>query len=159
PGLLRPLEIRRYGRDYEMTLLGAPFLNPDLASALERQHGVSLDADAFVALAEHDGAFKPNTVIDRLRGLTSHVQWFNVQPRLVVSTFASVGDRMVADAAQLEHPILDALAGNPGAKWSVGESFVAVEPQHPDDRAPETDTLLLDADGEQEAVIAQIAAG
>jgi hypothetical protein len=159
PVLLRPLAIRRYGRDFEMKLLGAPFLNPELARALEEQHGVTLDADAFVALAEHDGAFKPNTVIDRLRGLTSHVQWFNVQPRLVVSTFASVGDRMVTDAAQLEHPILDALAGNPGAKWSVGESFVAVEPQHPDDRAPETDTLLLDADGEQEAVIAQVAAG
>src|SRR5690606_26280927 len=150
---------RRYGRDFEMKLLGTPFLNPDLARALEEQHGVTLDAEAFVALAEDDGAFKPNTVIDRLRGLTSHVQWFNVQPRLVVSSFTSVGDRMVDDAAQLEHPILDALAGNPGAKWTVGESIVAVDPQHPDDRAPETDNLLLDADGEQEAVIEQIAAG
>lgn len=159
PVLLRPLAIRRYGRDYELKLLGAPFLNPDLARALEDQHGVTLDADAFVALAEHDGSFKPNTVIDRLRGLTSHLQWFNVQPRLVVSSFASVGDRMVADAAQLEHPILDALAGNPGAKWTVGESYAPVDPQHPDDRSPETDTLLLDADSEQEGVVAQIAAG
>lgn len=159
PVLLRPLAIRRYGRDFELKLLGAPFLNPELAHALHEQHGITLDADAFVALAEHDGSFKPNTVIDRLRGLTTHLQWFNVQPRLVVSSFADVSRRMVADAARLEHPILDALAGNPGAKWSVGESYAPVEPQHPDDRAPETDTLLLDADSEQEVVIAQIAAG
>ncbi|TQL47130.1 hypothetical protein FB562_0177 [Homoserinimonas aerilata] len=159
PVLLRPLAIRRYGRDFEVKLLGAPFLNPELARALHEQHGVTLDAEAFVALAEHDGSFKPNTVIDRLRGLTSHLQWFNVQPRLVVSSFADVGRRMVDDAAQLEHPVLDALAGNPGAKWSIGEGYAPVEPQHPDDRAPETDTLLLDADTEQDAVIAQIAAG
>lgn len=159
PVLLRPLAIRRYGRDFEVKLLGAPFLNPELAHALQEQCGIVLDADAFVALAEHDGSFKPNTVIDRLRGLTSHLPWFNVQPRLVVSSFAGVGRRMLVDAAQLQHPILDALAGNPGARWSVGESYAPVEPQHPDDRAPETDTLLLDADSEQESVIAQIAAG
>src|SRR5690606_21578353 len=106
PVLLRPLAIRRYGKDFEVKLLDSPFLNPELARALHEQHGISLDPAAFAALAENDGAFKPNTIIDRLRGLTSHLQWFNVQPRLVVSSFADVGRRMVDDAAQLEHPIL-----------------------------------------------------
>ena len=159
PVLLRPLAIRRYGKDFELRLRGTPYLNPELAHALTEQFGVTLDADAFVALAEEDGSFKPNKVIDRLRGLTSHLEWFNVQPRLVVSSFVDVSRRMQADAAQLEHPLLDALAGNPTAKWAVGESYAPVDPQHPDDRAPETDTLLLDADTEQENVIAQIAAG
>jgi hypothetical protein len=112
-----------------------PILNPELAHALTEQFGVTLDADAFVALAEEDGSFKPNKVIDRLRGLTSHLEWFNVQPRLVVSSFVDVSRRMREDAAKLEHPVLDALAGNPGAKWTVGESYAPVEPQHPDDRA------------------------
>ena len=159
PVLLRPLAIRRYGRDFELKLRGGPYLNPEFLHALSEQYGITLDADAFVALAEEDGSFKPNKVIDRLRGLTSHLEWFNVQPRLVVSSFADVSRRMQVDAAELEHPILDAIAGNPTAKWSVGESYAPVEPQHPDDRAPETDTLLLDADAEQENVIAQIAAG
>jgi len=159
PILLRPLAIRRYGADFEVRLRGAAFLNPQLARALRDQFQIDLDARAFAALAEQDGSFKPNPVIDRLRGLTSHLQWFNVQPRLVVSSFAEVSTDMVADAADLSHPMLDALAGNPSARWSVEESYAPVEPQHPDQREPETDTLLLDADAEQENVIAQVAAG
>jgi hypothetical protein len=77
PVLLRPLAIRRYGSNFELRLKGAPFLNPELSRALEAQFQISLDAEAFVALAEEDGSFKPNPVIDRLRGLTSHLEWFN----------------------------------------------------------------------------------
>ncbi|MCU1512992.1 MAG: family ATPase, partial [Microbacteriaceae bacterium] len=159
PVLLRPLAIRRFGNDFEVRLKGAPYLNPQLAGALLEQFSIDLDAQAFVALAEQDGSFKPNPVIDRLRGLTSHLQWFSVQPRLIVSSFADVAPAMLADASDFDHPILDALAGNASAKWAVGESYAPVQPQHPDLRAPETDTLLLDADSEQEEVIAQIAAG
>jgi len=159
PVLLRPLAIRRHGRDFEVKLKGSAFLNPELARALEAQFGLRLDAAAFVALTDDDGTFKPNPVIDRLRGLTSHLEWFNVSPRLVVSTFVDVATSMAADAAELEHPVLDALAGNPSAKWSVQEAFVPVEAQSADARPPQTDTLLLDADAEQENVIAQIAAG
>ncbi len=159
PVLLRPLAIRRYGRDFEIRLRGSAYLNPELARALKNQFALELDAAAFAALAESDGSFKPNPVIDRLRGLTSHLDWFNVQPRLVVSSFADVATRLSEDAAELEHPILDALAGNANARWRVGESYAPVEPQHQDLRAPETDTLLLDADAEQENVVAQIAAG
>ncbi len=159
PILLRPLAIRRYGNDFELRLRGEPTLNPALAAALDEQFHISLDAASFVALAQHDGAFKPNSVIDRLRGLTQHLEWFNVQPRLVVSSFADIATALVTDAADLEHPILDALAGNPSAKWAVEESFTAAEAQHPDERAPETDTLLLDADAEQDGVVAHIAAG
>jgi hypothetical protein len=159
PVLLRPLAIRRFGNDFELRLKASPYLNPALADALEAQFQITLDRHAFVALAEEDGSFKPNPVIDRLRGLTSHLPWFNVQPRLVVSSFADVAAAMYEDAAVLEHPVLDALAGNPSARWTVEESYAPVEPQHPDERAPETDTLLLDADSEQESVIAQIAAG
>ncbi|MET3767762.1 hypothetical protein ABIB15_000424 [Marisediminicola sp. UYEF4] len=159
PILLRPLAIRRYGRDFEVRLRGVAVLNPELERALKAQFDIELDAAAFAALAESDGSFKPNPVIDRLRGLTSHLEWFNVQPRLVVSSFADVQNRMVRDAAELEHPILDALAGNANARWSVKQGFAPVEPQHQDLRSPETDTLLLDADAEQENVVAQIAAG
>jgi hypothetical protein len=159
PVLLRPLAIRRYGSNFELRLKGAPFLNPELSRVLEEQFQIALDAAAFVALAQEDGSFKPNPVIDRLRGLTSHLEWFSVQPRLVVSSFADVATAMHSDARDLEHPLLDALAGNPSARWSVEESYAPVEPQTPDLRTPETDTLLLDADAEQENVIAQIAAG
>ncbi len=159
PILLRPLAIRRYGNDFELRLRGEPFLNPALAAAMEKQHRIVLDARGFVALAEQDGSFKPNPVIDRLRGLTRHLEWFSVQPRLVVSSFADVATALVTDATELDHPILDALAGNPSAKWAVEESHASATMRDPDHRAPETDTLLLDADSEQEEAIAQITAG
>lgn len=159
PILLRPLAIRRYGRDAELKLRGGPQLNPALAEALEAQFGIVLDAAAFVALSDADGTFKPNAVIDQLRALTGHRADFSVQPRLVVSAFAEVAADLVADSHHLDHPILDALAGNATAKWAIEEGFGAVEPVEPDRRDPSTDVLLLDADAEQENVVAQIAAG
>jgi hypothetical protein len=159
PILLRPLAIRRHGRDFEVKLKGSAYLNPELARALSAQFSIELDHHAFAALADDDGTFKPNQVIDRLRGLTSHLEWFNVQPRLVVSTFADVAPAMRTDAASLDHPILDAVAGNLSAQWSVKESYAPVEAESADARSPQTDVLLLDADSEQENVIAQIAAG
>ena len=159
PVLLRPLAIRRHGRDFEVRLRGRAFLNPQFARALDEQFSLRLDAESFVALTDDDGSFKPNPVIDRLRGLTSHLEWFTVTPRLVVSSFADVAPGLVHDARELDHPVLDALAGNPTARWTVEESFTPVQPMAADLRPPQTDTLLLDADSEQENVIAQVAAG
>lgn len=159
PILLRPLAIRRYGRDVELTLKGEPVLNPALARALDEQFGIALDARSFVALSTSDGTFKPNAVIDQLRALTGHIPGFAVQPRLVVSAFAAVADALVADAVDLEHTVLDALAGNPTAKWALDEGQHPVEIIGADQRDPSTDLLLLDADSEQENVVAQIAAG
>ncbi|GAA1506842.1 hypothetical protein GCM10009761_06090 [Agromyces terreus] len=159
PVLLRPLAIRRYGRDFELKLKGQPFLNPALARELREQFQITLDADAFVALAITNGVFKPQPVIDRLRGLTSHLPWFQVAPRLVVSSFAEAGPSMAADAANLEHPLIDAIAGNPSAKARYADSGRRARPVPQDERPPSTDTLLLDADPEQERVIAEIEAG
>ncbi len=159
PILLRPLAIRRVGRDYELKLRGGTRLNPGFAHAMEEQFGISLDPAAFVALTDADGTFKPNAVIDQLRGLTGHLLDFAVQPRLVVSTFVEVASAMVADAGRLEHPVLDALGGNTGARRALTERTGAAEASDPDHREPSTDTLLLDADAEQERVIAQVADG
>ncbi|CAN5346661.1 hypothetical protein BH10ACT7_BH10ACT7_28290 [soil metagenome] len=159
PVLLRPLAIRRHGRDFEVKLRGQTFLNPAFARALDEQFQLRLDADAFVALTDHDGSFKPNPVIDRLRGLTSHLEFFTVSPRLVVSSFTEVATEMLADADRLDHPVLDALAGNGTAKRTIEDSYAPVEPVPSDERTPQTDSLLLDADVEQESVVAQISAG
>ena len=159
PILLRPLAIRRHGRDFEVKLRGQAFLNPALAAVLDEQFELRLDADAFVKLTDDDGTFKPNPVIDRLRGLTSHLESFTVSPRLVVSSFADVATGLLRDASALEHPVLDAVAGNTAAKWTVEEAYAPVQSVPSDERAPQTDSLLLDADSEQENVIAQITAG
>ncbi|WP_284299748.1 hypothetical protein [Homoserinibacter gongjuensis] len=134
-------------------------LNPALARALEKQYGISLDAATFVALSDDDGTFKPNAVIDQLRRLTGHLGEIVVQPRLVVSSFEEVAPALVADAKSLDHPVLDAAAGDATAKWTLEEGYQAVEAADADRRDPSTDVLLLDADAEQEHIVAQIAAG
>ncbi|MCU1405405.1 MAG: family ATPase [Glaciihabitans sp.] len=159
PLLLRPLAIRRHGRDFEVKLRGNAFLNPALQRALHEQFDLDLDAAAFAALADEDGTFKPNQVIDRLRGLTDHLERFSVQPRLVVSSFIDVARALADDSVDLRHTVLDALGGNSAARWSLDEAYTPVEQLSSDERPPQTDTLLLDADAEQENVVAQIAAG
>src|SRR5690606_2434258 len=142
PLLLRPPPIRRHGRGYELRLRGAAVLNPALARALEKQYGISLDAATFVALSDDDGTFKPNAVIDQLRRLTGHLGEIVVQPRLVVSSFEEVAPALVADAKNLDHPVLDAAAGDATAKWTLEEGYQAVEAADADRRDPSTDVLL-----------------
>jgi hypothetical protein len=159
PVLLRPVAIRRYGRDVELKLRGTTFLNPLLKRALHEQFLINLDAEDFAALAEETGVFKPQPVIDRLRGLTEHLQWFTVQPRLVVSTFADVARSMSDDLGDFDHDVLSALAGNPSARERVESAFAPTRIVPQDDRPPSIDNLLLDADVEQETAVAQIANG
>lgn len=159
PVLLRPLAIRRAGRDVELKLRGSARLNPGFARAMLEQFGITLDPRAFVALTDNEGTFKPNAVIDRLRGLTGHLPDFAVAPRLVVSTFAEVAGAMLEDAGRPVHPILDALTGDDDARAAAAAVTPVADRADPDRRDPSTDTLLLDADAEQEAVIARVAAG
>ncbi len=159
PVLLRPVRMRRLGDDFELKLSGAIELNPAFAAVLSHQFGIVLDPETFVALAGSDGGFTPNGVIDGLRQLTAHLGGFTITPRLVLTSFAEVAGSMVADAARLAHPVLDAIAGNPAAVATVREQWKETEAVPVDRRSPQTDDLLLDADEEQERAIAQVRAG
>ncbi|UCR88851.1 AAA family ATPase [Mycetocola spongiae] len=159
PVLLRPVAIRRYGKDFELKLKGRSVMNPELVRAMRDHFGIALNAERFEALSVTNGVFQPQPVIDELRGITRQLDWFSVQPRLLVSSFADVGAALARDVAAREHPILEALTGDAGARKIVESLFLPVDAVRQDERPPTTDTLLLDADAEQENVIAQITAG
>lgn len=159
PVLLAPLAMHRLGEDFEVQLRGRIILNPEFADRMARDFGVRLDPELFPALAYSESGFTPNAVLDRIRGLTAHLDGFRTSPRLVVTCFAEVARAMAADATQLAHPVLDALAGKETAIESLRAAYQDVEPIDADHRSPQTDALLLDADAEQEGIIARIAAG
>lgn len=159
PVLMRPLAIRRHHRDFELKLQGAFGVNPELLRVFATHFGISLDGAGLAALAHEGGVFKPQPVIDHVRALTADLPSFSVHPRLVVSTFADVGRGMERDAADLDHPILNALVGHADARATLALRRPAPSRIAVDDRAPASDTLLLDADAEQEAVLARIADG
>ncbi len=159
PVLLRPLGIRRHHSDFELKLHGTFTVNPELVRALRTHFGIEVDGRALAALAYDGGVFKPQPVIDHLRALAAGIDSFTVHPRLVVSTFADVGAAMARDCVDLDHPVLNALAGHHDDRETL--TLRRDEPTftNPDDRPPASDTLLLDADAEQERVLARIAAG
>ncbi|MFE7651043.1 hypothetical protein, partial [Streptomyces phaeoluteigriseus] len=159
PVLLRPLAIRRHHTDFELKLQGAFEVNPELVRIAREHFGLTIDADALAALAYDGGIFKPQPVIDSLRALTRSIDTFSVEPRLVVSTFADVGSAMSRDGATLDHTVLNALGGHVGDREQLAAPRAVPHHTGPDDRAPASDNLLLDADAEQEAVLARIAAG
>ncbi len=159
PVLLRPLAIRRHHSDFEVKLHGVFQVNPELLRAMRTHFGIELDGDALAALAYDGGVFKPQPVIDHLRALLAQIPTFTVKPRLVVSTFVDVAAPMVRDCTTLDHPVLNALAGHPGDREAVSLRRPIPVLPGADDRAPASDTLLLDADAEQEAVLSRIAAG
>lgn len=160
PLLMRPVKLRRRGADVEITLKRHRVrLNPGLARAFAEHLGVSLDAQAFVALTDDNGAFKPNPALDRLRDLTAHRGDVNVQARLVISSFGEVAHDMLEDATHLEHTLLGALGGNPNAIASAKAHRVPVEIVSPDLKAPDTDRFILDADKEADVALANIMGG
>ncbi|MGL4256485.1 MAG: AAA family ATPase [Microbacterium sp.] len=159
PILLRPLAIRRHHSDFELKLHGSFIVNPELVRAMLAHFSIELDGAGLAALAYEGGVFKPQPVIDHLRALTGWIDSYVVKPRLLVSSFADVGSGMSRDAADLDHPVLNALAGHPADRETLQLRRDAVEPVSPDERAPAADTLLLDADSEQERVLARITAG
>ena len=160
PVLLRPLGLRRHHADFELKLRGGFTINPELLTAAREHLGIVIDGDALAELAYQDGLFQPQPVIDRLRALTTHIEHFSVKARLVVSVFADVGGPMSRDLARAEHhPLLGALDGDEDDVRQVQQTRPVAMPTDPDDRSPASDTLLLDADAEQEAVLARITAG
>ncbi|MFJ4254991.1 AAA family ATPase [Microbacterium sp. NPDC090003] len=159
PVLLRPLAIRRHHSDYELKLQGAFEVNPELVRIAREHFGISIDASTLASLAYDGGIFKPQPVIDSLRAITRTIDTFSVEPRLVVSTFADVAGSMSRDTRTLDHQVLNALAGHVGDREQVRAPRATPHFTGPDDRAPASDTLLLDADAEQEAVLSRIAAG
>lgn len=159
PMLIRPIAMHRRGDDIELTLKGSLRLNPALARELAYQFGVALDEKTFVALTNDNGSFRPNGALDRLRGLIAHIDGATVSPTLAVANLSDVASEMVSATRFLDHPLLDALGGNENATKMVTESHAAVDPGDSDTRSLETDALMLDADTEQERIIAHIVAG
>jgi len=160
PLLLRPVGARRRGGDVEFTLHKSGIrLNPALVREFAKQWQVHLDDEAFVKLTDDNGAFRPNNALDRLRDLTAHRDDVSVTARLLISAFADVAAPLLADSENMSHPIIDAIGGNPAAHETVRRSRVPVEVPDSDKRHPDADRLIVDADTEQDLIVAHILAG
>lgn len=164
PVLIRPITLRRSGRDYEYTLKGRRHVNPSLVRALAAQFGVRLRPVDVLRLAREDDSFLPQAVFEHVRREGAYIPGFTVTARAVVSSFGDAADSMLSDAHLEsllgESVVARALAGDREAvrELSARDRQLGERPS-PDRRDPASEHLLLDADTEQERILDLIAAG
>ena len=158
PVFLRAATLRRLGRDYEVRLRGRLQPNVTLLQSLHND-GVTVRASALLAEAGDGDTLVPEGAFELLRSAAAGLPGFIVDARAALSTFGDVAGAMLADAADLAHPVLDALTGHAGARSALTTTIELETPTNPDRRDPSTDRLLLDADTEQERVVDAILGG
>lgn len=159
PVLVRPLRMRRRHNDVELTLGGAFEANPEFITRLADDFGVRLNPTELAARAYDRGVFSPHAVTDFVRQQTASIEGFTVAPRLIVSTFTSVGSPLASLIDQTPTRVLAALEGDEAAVAALREPQREVTLSGTDERSPAADTFVLDADTEQEDVLARVQAG
>jgi hypothetical protein len=159
PMLVRPVAMHRKGDDIELQLRGGLTLNPALARELRNQFGIALDERTFVALTNDNGSFRPNGALDRLHGLIAHIDGAEVTPTLSVANLSDFAADMLAASNYFVHPVLDALGGNENAVKLFNQPATTRNDFEAGRTGFTSDTLLLDADPEQEKIVAEIVTG
>lgn len=155
--------------DYELQLLGQARLNPALVRELHTQYGIDIDPVATARMAYSTARFDPQPVLDYVRTATAAIPGVKVSNVLNVGAFADLGkaqfaglekSELVADLARtIKDPSSDSLATAPINQSSApnpwrSTSFVAL-----DERSPQDEFMVLDADANQQLVLDVINAG
>lgn len=169
PVMLIPISLRTRAdtNDYEIQFDAPARLNRALMRHVEAAHGVHLDPAEFhragyvTARFDVAGTAELLTKIaaaaaaeDPASGLGSLQVW----RQLYVSTFADLADLGNPQALNTEHPILKQLAE--GGRLDQRQALAAVEASDPlDERAPENERLVTDADADQQKAADAILSG
>lgn len=188
PVLLRAVTLRPTdGRleDFMLDLAPAVELNPVLVHYLRSERGIEFEPDAVAALAHVSRRFDPSPVFRELLQLGRGMPGFRIEDRRILSTFPYAKLSMVADLARhgdalADHPVVAALAGDPGAAAQLrdrpgrrlspattrppgaptpGALAPAAMSARSDDLDPADELLVLDADAGQQDVVEMLRAG
>ena len=138
PVLLRAATLQRLGRDYELRLRGRTHPNVALLRALY-DDGVTLRASELNDAVGDSGSLLPEAVFELVRERGASLPDFYVDARAFLSTFGDVAEQLVADATELDHPMLQALAGDEQAQIRLGGDLRVETSIDPDLRDPAAD--------------------
>ncbi|MDY6055815.1 hypothetical protein [Micrococcus sp.] len=148
------------GRDeVELQITEPARLNPALQRNLRRHHGIRLDAEAYRDAAYAMARMEPAPALARLREEAAAIEDLQVTDRLLVSTFADLGDTASLPESLEELPVVQAL-------YDAGTGMVPRPPAlgstdlpPVDEREPAQERLVLDADTSQQGVLDHALAG
>lgn len=161
PVLLAAVEltVRPEQDDFELKLTEQARINPALVRHLRTVHRIDIDADATARMAYSTARLDPHPVLERVRALVAPIAGAQVESRLTVSTFADLEESLEDPAITAAHPILGAMASASGSVHPVPEPLDESRFAPLDERDPEDEFLVLDADADQQLVIDAVRAG
>ena len=154
------LTVRPGQDDYELQLMEQAQVNPALVKHLAAHANIHLDAAALGRLAYSTARFDPAPVLDRVRALLSPIFEATVDHELVVSTFAFLAENLSDPTLLAGTGLLDKLrrhSGDDVLPVELEPDFARFEAL--DDRHPNDEILVRDADPQQQYVLDMIRAG
>ena len=171
PVLLCPARLAPRGasqREFELSLTGEPEVNPTLLQLLATDFDCAITAERLMEQAGLDGAIDTreelNATYNWLARQAAAVPGFAVVDRLLVGTFSYAKLPMVqdldgAEEAMLDHDLIAALAGDPGAQEALRSGVGEHQVPGPDSIPPADEFLVLDADASQNYAINAVLGG
>ncbi|WP_246858548.1 DUF4011 domain-containing protein [Citricoccus sp. SGAir0253] len=153
------LTLRSEQDDYELQISERARLNPALARYFRDAFRITLDPEDYLRAAYATAKLEPLPAMDLLRSQGREVRGLVVEHRLLVSTFADLADTASVDVVDSTHPVVSALydAGS-GMVPRRGELQDTGLPPL-DERDPQDETLILDADPSQQRALDHIGVG
>lgn len=145
PILLWPVSVHRKTDDYELSLAGAPRVNPALVEKLDECYGIKLNANELLARQNESSDLVPVTVLNYLANLTASTANLEFKRILVISNFTTVVSELLADFESRPTDLINALT----AETSEGLADIDI---------PELN-LVVDADSTQMRIVARALAG
>jgi hypothetical protein len=127
PIFLRTASLRRLGRDYEIRLRGKLQPNVSLLRALF-DDGAKLRASELMAKVGDASTLFPEAAFEYVREVGARLPKFEVDSMAALSTFADFAAAMTDDAADLRHPVIDALAGDRDARQRLSRRIHTERP-------------------------------
>ncbi|GAB3282486.1 hypothetical protein GCM10027449_24510 [Sinomonas notoginsengisoli] len=153
------LTVRPEQDDFELKLTEQARINPALVRHLRSVHRIDVDASAVERLAYSTARLDPSPVLERMRMLVAPIAGAQVDSRLLVSTFADLEESLEDPSITSAHPVLAALASTSGSVHRVPEPLDETRFAALDERDPEDEFLVLDADNDQQLVLDAVRAG
>jgi len=169
PVLLVPLTAAQAGRGAPWVLrrAGDVKINDVLLHALREDHGIALKGDELLpeVLGDDEGEdFDLEPVFNSIEHAAREVDAFSIKRRWVLGNFAFQKMAIVNDLRQLaealaRHPIIAGIAGDSDATAEARGDRSLEDPERIDERPPEQEFLILDADSSQQQAIGAALAG
>ena len=161
PILMAPLSITPHpsSDDYELRLAGAARLNPAMVRQIKQEYDIDLGTMDVAQLANSMSRLDPEPVIERMRATTGNIPGMAIESRFFISTFADLKESMGELPHTAHTPLVRDIAALkvPGVQPNI-RPLVQNQPPH-DDRDPQRETQLLDADPAAQTIIDAAASG